>query len=165
MYAAAILAAVTEDIRPAVPADIDAIVPMASARRLQYAGYQPVFWAPAANAEERHRPFLTRLVNDPDVISLVAAESGTLTGYIFATIGTAPPVYDPGGKTCQVDDFAVAPGRWASTGARLLSAAIEQAAERGAVQTVVVTGHLDSDKRDVLRACGLSIASEWWVTP
>jgi GNAT superfamily N-acetyltransferase len=147
-----------------MPADIDAIAPMASERRHQYAAYQPVFWAPAANAEEIHRPFLARLVNDPEVISLVAAESGTLTGYIFATIGAAAPVYNPGGKTCQVDDFAVAPGRWASTGARLLSAAIEQAAERGAVQTVVVTGHLDTDKRDALRACGLSIASEWWVT-
>jgi hypothetical protein len=156
--------AVTELIRPAVLADIDAIAAMASARRRQYAAYQPVFWAPAEDAEERHRPFLTGMVNQPEVISLVAEESGTLTGYIFATIGTAPPVYNPGGNTCQVDDFAVAPGRWVSTGAMLLAAAIEHAAEQGAVQTVVVTGHLDAEKRDALRASGLSIASEWWVT-
>jgi hypothetical protein len=29
---------------------------------------------------------------------------------------------------------------------------------------VVVTANLDVDKREALRACGLSIASEWWVT-
>jgi hypothetical protein len=28
----------------------------------------------------------------------------------------------------------------------------------------VVTGHLDLEKREALKACGLSIASEWWVT-
>jgi len=27
----------------------------------------------------------------------------------------------------------------------------------------VVTGHLDQPKRDALRSCGLSVASEWWV--
>jgi hypothetical protein len=28
---------------------------------------------------------------------------------------------------------------------------------------VVVTAHLDQPKRDALRSCGLSMASEWWV--
>jgi hypothetical protein len=28
----------------------------------------------------------------------------------------------------------------------------------------VVTGHLDQPKRDALRSCGLSVASEWWVS-
>ena len=69
------------------------------------------------------------------------------------------------GRTCQIDDFVVEPGRWDSAGIRLLRAAIEQAKGRGAIQAVVVTGHLDLEKREALRACGLNIASEWWVTP
>jgi GNAT superfamily N-acetyltransferase len=155
---------VTERIRPAIPADVAAIAAMASSRRIQYARYQPVFWAPAPNAEEMHKPYLAKLVGDEDVISLVAEESGTLTGFVIAMIVGAPAVYDPGGRTCQIDDFVVAAGRWESTGTQLLRAALERAAERDAVQAVVVTAHLDADKREALRACGLSIASEWWVT-
>ena len=144
--------------------DVDAMTEMAVARREQYAGYQPVFWRPAANAEQLHRPFLARLVEDRDVITLVSEDSGLFTGFLIATIGDAPRVYDPGGRTCQIDDFAVTPDRWATAGPLLLRSAMEQAAERGAVQAVVVTGHLDQPKRDALRSCGLSVASEWWVT-
>jgi hypothetical protein len=34
-----------------------------------------------------------------------------------------------------------------------------------AALAVVVTGHLDQPKREMLRECGLELASEWWVTP
>jgi hypothetical protein len=43
--------------------------------------------------------------------------------------------------------------------------ALAEAGQRGAVQAVVVTAHLDEPKRQALRACGLEVASEWWVTP
>jgi hypothetical protein len=98
------------------------------------------------------------------VITLVSEDSGTLTGFVIAFIGDAPAVYKPGGRTCQIDDFVVQPGRWKSTGAQLLRAALELSADRSAIQAVVVTGHLDVEKREALQACGLSIASEWWVT-
>jgi GNAT superfamily N-acetyltransferase len=100
------------------------------------------------------------------VISLVSEETGQLTGFLIATLNPAPPVYDPGGLTCDIDDFVVTPaGNWTTTGARLLRAALAEAEQRGAVQAVVVTAHLDEPKREALRACGLEIASEWWVTP
>jgi hypothetical protein len=147
-----------------VAADVNAMTGLAGARREQYAEYQPVFWRPAANAEQAHRPYLARLVEDEEVITLVSEDSGRFTGFVIAAIVGAPGVYDPGGRTCQIDDFAVAADRWATAGPLLLRSAIELAAERGAVQAVVVTGHLDQPKRDALRSCGLSIASEWWVT-
>jgi GNAT superfamily N-acetyltransferase len=156
---------VTEKIRPAVPDDATEMARMASMRRDQYAIYQPVFWRIAANAEEKHRPYLAKLAADPSVITLVSEESGTLTGFVIAMVVGAPGVYDPGGHTCQIDDFVVKPGRWDTTGRQLLAAATAEAAERGAVQAVVVTAHLDEPKREALRASGLSIASEWWVTP
>jgi GNAT superfamily N-acetyltransferase len=155
---------VTELIRPAIAADVDAIAAMASARRRQYAEYQPVFWAPAPKAEELHKPYLAKLIGEEKVISLVAEDAGIVTGFVIAMIVGAPGVYDPGGATGQIDDFVVAPGRWDSTGRDLLAAVLQRAADRGAVQAVVVTAHLDADKREALRASGLSIASEWWVT-
>jgi hypothetical protein len=57
---------------------------------------------------------------------------------VIAFIGDAPPVYNPGGRPCQIDDFAAEPGRWNSAGTQLLRAAIEQAKGRGAIQAVVV---------------------------
>lgn len=85
---------------------------------------------------------------------------------LIATLTDAPPVYDPGGPTCQIDDFVVFPdARWQTTGTRLLRAGLAEAGLRGAVQAVVVTGRLDQSKRQALRAYGLEPASEWWVTP
>jgi GNAT superfamily N-acetyltransferase len=155
-----------EQVRAAAAADVGAMAEMAELRRKQYAHYQPIFWRPAAGALDKHGPYLASLVGNDKVITLVSEEAGRLTGFLIATLTSAPGVYDPGGPTCQIDDFVVVPAaRWPTTGARLLRAGLAEASQRGAVQAVVVTGHLDQAKRDALRACGLELASEWWVTP
>jgi GNAT superfamily N-acetyltransferase len=139
---------------------------LAGIRREQYAQYQPLFWRPAAAAPDRHRAYLGRLVASDNVITLVSEEAGQLTGFLIATLSSAPPVYDPGGLSCDIDDFVVTPAAsWPTTGVQLLRAALAEAGQRGAVQAVVVTAHLDEPKRQALRACGLEVASEWWVTP
>jgi hypothetical protein len=162
--------AVSERIRAAVQADVPAMTALAAVRREEYAQYQPLFWRPAALAAEKHRAYLGRLVSSDEVITLVSEfvgeEGDRLTGFLIASLNPAPPVYDPGGLSCVIDDFAVASaGDWPTTGVRLLRAALAEAGQRGAVQAVVVTAHLDEPKRQALRACGLEIASEWWVTP
>jgi hypothetical protein len=91
-----------------------------------------VFWRPAANAEDVYRPYLAELVGNDDVLTLVRDDDGTVAGFLIATFGDAPAVYDPGGLTCTIDDFVVAPGRWPTTGAKLLlRTAISDAAARG----------------------------------
>jgi hypothetical protein len=157
---------VSEQIRPAVQADVAAMTTLAAMRREQYARYQPMFWRPAADAQHRQRPYLAKLVANDDVITLVSEQGGQVTGFLIATLTSAPGVYDPGGLTCQIDDFVVGPvEKWPTTGAELLRAGLAEAGRRGAIQAVVVTGHLDQPKREALQACGLEIASEWWVTP
>ena len=156
----------SEQIRAAVQADVPAMAALAAVRREQYARYQPLFWRPAAAAPDLHHTYLGSLVASEKVITLVSEEAGQLTGFLIATLNPAPPVYDPGGLTCQIDDFVVAPAaKWPTTGAELLRASQAEAGRRGAIQAVVVTGHLDQPKRQALQACGLEIASEWWVTP
>ena len=155
-----------EKLRSATAADADSMAALAAIRREQYASYQPIFWRPAVGALDGHRTYLASLIDNDKVITLVCEEAGELTGFLIATLTGAPPVYDPGGATCQIDDFMVVPAsRWRTTGARLLRAGLAEASRRGAVQAVVVTGHLDLPKRELLRACGLEPASEWWVTP
>jgi len=139
---------------------------LAAIRREQYARYQPLYWRPATGVHDKHRAYLAGLVASDKVITLVSEDAGQVTGFLIATLTPAPPVYDPGGLTCQIDDFVVAPAtKWPTTGAELLRAGLTEAGRRGAIQAVVVTGHLDQPKRQALRACGLEIASEWWVTP
>jgi len=155
-----------ERIRAAAPADVAGMAALAGLRREQYARYQPLFWRPAVGALDKQQPYLARLVGEDKVITLVSEEAGQLTGFLIATLTAAPAVYDPGGPTCQIDDFVVAAAdRWPTTGTRLLRAGLAEAGLRGAVQSVVVTAHLDEPKRQALRACGLEPASEWWVTP
>ncbi|HEV2376283.1 MAG TPA: hypothetical protein VGS19_29450 [Streptosporangiaceae bacterium] len=43
----------------------------------------------------------------------------------------------------------------------LLRAGLTEAGRRGAVQAVVVVGHVGQAKREALRACGLEIAPGW----
>ncbi len=155
-------AAVT--VRAATGGDVEAILRLANDRRHLYATYQPVFWRVAADAVARHRPHLSALVDDEAAITLVAATDQSLIGFAVGRLVPPPPVYDPGGVSCFVDDFAVAdPADWLTAGVDLLRAVCQAARERGAAQIVVVTGQLDEAKRAALAVGGLSVASEWWV--
>ena len=153
-------------IRPARADDLEPIVALADDRRRQYASHQPVFWRPARDAAARQRPYLDGLIADVSVITLVAISDEALVGFVIGHLVPAPAVYDPGGPTCTIDDFAVEdPSSWSTVGVDLLHAAAEEAHQRGAAQLVVVCGHLDRAKRAALNSCRLTIASEWWVAP
>lgn len=153
-------------VRSAISADLEVIVALADARRRQHETYQPTFWRPATDAAAMHRPYLADLIEDDDVLTLVALDGPTVAGFLVGRLAPAPPVYDPGGPTCTVDDFAVAhPDQWTTVGTSLLRTVQGQARRRGAVQVVVVCGRLDESKRAMLEQSDLSIASEWWVAP
>jgi GNAT superfamily N-acetyltransferase len=87
-----------------------------------------------------------------------------IDGFVIAFLHDVPPVYDPGGRTCTIDDFTVAsPHLWPSVGRDLLLAAADAIRELGAAQIVVVCGHHDEPKRAMLEAAGWPVASEWRV--
>src|SRR6185437_6976674 len=141
-----------EQYRAATAADIPALVALSDQRRQQYAQYQPVFWRPVADARERHEPFLRSLLTQDNVIARVHERGdGTVDGFVIATLVPAPPVYDPGGLTCSIDDFCVADASdWPTIAKRLLADVMAEAKTRGASQVVVVCGHLDQPKRTML---------------
>jgi hypothetical protein len=95
---------------------------LAERKREQYKDRAPVFHRLKAGARDQHAEFLGVLV-------------------------PPPPVYDPGGLTCLVDDFVVeSPDLWPTVGAALLARATAVAKPRGAVQSVVVCGPHDVPK-------------------
>ena len=77
-------------------------------RGIQYEHYQPIFWRVAPSARDNHLGFLAKVLANERTIALVWEEPpGTVEGFIIANIIAAPPVYEPGGPTCMVDDYWV----------------------------------------------------------
>lgn len=158
------LSAVT--VRPAVTTDLEPVLLIAERRRREYASYQPQFWNPVPDAVTRQRSFFTSLLTDPATLFVIAATTDHVQGFLIARVAPAPPVYNPGGPTCLIDDFTVAESEsWFEIGPQLLTFARRWATERGAAQLVVVTAAADDPKRAVLNTAGLGLASEWWVGP
>lgn len=151
-------------IRNAQLADVPHMVDLSEQKRITYERYRPTFHRKAADSRERQIPFFERLIGGERIIALVYEEGQAIDGFIIGTLVEAPPVYDPGGLTCIVDDFVVArPEDWSTIGAALLGEVSSRAKARGAVQTAVVCGHQDEPKRAILAGLGYAIASEWYV--
>lgn len=152
-------------IRQATIEDIPRMVALSDQRRTAYQQYQPTFWRKAADASEKQQVFFETLLERADYLSLVHESDGEIDGFLIAGFIPAPPVYDPVGETCLIDDFAVRNTRlWVTVGRALLDAASEWARENGASQMVVISGHHDELKRKMLAERPYSIASEWWVS-
>jgi hypothetical protein len=137
---------------------------LAAVKRAEYEAYSPVFWRPAATAKESQQKFFESLVNDAGWICLVHDTNEIVDGFVIGRVVPAPPVYDPGGKVCIIDDFTVAdPSLWSTVGVQLRDATERHAAETGAVLSVTVCGQRDTAKRKALLDGGSHVASEWHV--
>ena len=93
------------NIRRVTEADIPRMVTIAEAKRVEYEGYSPVFWRKAPDSSLKQEVFFQRLLTGTDVIALVAETGATLLGFVIGAVTTAPPVYNPGGPVCIVDDL------------------------------------------------------------
>lgn len=69
----------------------------------------------------------------------------------------APPVYDPGGPVCFVEE-------WAGDES-LLADAEKEASKRGAVLARVICAHADQSRSKILTRRGYAVASEWYTAP
>jgi len=153
-------------IRHARTVDIPHMVAFAETKRVEYEGYSPVFWRKAPDASPKQERYLQSLLTSTDVIALVAQVGDSLTGFVIGGLTTAPPVYNPGGPVCIVDDFVVAsPADWPTVGGALWAAMGREAKARGAVLIVAVCAQRDRAKRALLQKTGCSVASEWHVKP
>ena len=154
------------EIRSAREDDIPQMVLLSAARRVRYAQAQPVFWNFAPDADEKQSAWLKHLLTRETVRGLIAESGSEVLGFVLAQLVPSPPVYDPGGPTCSIDDYEVRDeNSWPDVGRQLLDSALAWAREGGAAQAVVVCGHHDFPKREMLQAAGFPIASEWRVRP
>ena len=153
-------------IRRVEPKDLDVVVSMTEERRDRYEEYQPVFWRKAEDSVRHARGYLASQIEEASAHFMVAEMEGEVLGFLLAKQMAAPPVYDPGGPTYQIDDFCVlSPGHWDTAGRALLRDVRRVLRERGVAQIVVVCGHADTEKARLLSEEQLSIASNWWTQP
>ncbi len=151
-------------VRPAQLADIPALVGLSERKRTQYQQYSPTFWHKAVDSREKQLVFFEHLMKQDDVLLFVFEVENDIAGFVIASLVKAPPVYDPQGLVCTIDDYCVADeNNWQDVGIALLNEAKREAKERGAVLVLVVCGHLDVPKRTMLASSGFTIASEWYV--
>jgi hypothetical protein len=151
-------------VRRAEDGDVETLLELAARKREQYRSYSPLFWRPAAAAVDAQRGYFKRLIGQPDWICLVHEGSDGIDGFIMAQLVDAPPVYDPGGKACIIDDFVVTDHAvWPSIGIQLKREAERIAFDAGASISVTVCGRSDTEKREALLQSGTHIASEWHV--
>jgi hypothetical protein len=152
-------------IRDVTAADVPSMAALADAKRTEYATYSPVFWRKSDNGMEVQTRFFTNRMLPSDTInSLVADRDGTIEGFVIGMIREAPPVYDPGGPVCWIDDFTVArPELWETVGTALYREATIRAQQRGVVAMVTIAGHLDMPKRAMLQAQDVPITVETYV--
>jgi hypothetical protein len=151
-------------VRSATEADIPAMVAILEDKRLEYQGYEPVFWNKAANSAEIQTGFFTFLLTKDKTSLFVAEQQGEVLGFLIASLTPAPPVVDPGGPTYTIDDFHVArPDLWDTVGEPLLETAMNHGREQGWRQIIVVCPHRELPKAAFLAEKELSLTTEWWT--
>ncbi|GEP38167.1 hypothetical protein NPS01_18300 [Nocardioides psychrotolerans] len=131
------------DVRPLTQADLDWAVGLTRVRRDRLEGHAPRFWRAAADATERHRAFLSHLIDDAATLSVRSDH-----GYLVAM--------NPG-PYLLVDDMVVEPAeQWASEGVALL----RHASAFGPLRFVVPG--FESERLDAALDLGLEPAEIWW---
>ena len=154
-------------IRKATTDDVKIIASLSALKRKQYENYQPQFHKEAEGAVELQTVFLKDFLSKENVIALIYGDGAQkINGFIIGAVVNSPPVYNPGGKVCFVDDFMVSdPSLWSTVGKALLERVIELGKEKGAVLANVVCGPLDKPKKEMLNQYGFGVATEWNVKP
>jgi hypothetical protein len=150
-----------ETIRRATDADLEAMLDLSEARRSRYAAYHPRFHKPAPHARDAQRPFFSKLISAENFLVLVHQTDRRIDGFLTGQLVPPPPVYDPGGLTCVVDDFALErQNDWPTVGYELLAELRKRARDRGAAQIVVVSAPEDEEKGRMLDEAGMTVVSE-----
>ncbi len=145
-------------VRLATPQDAPAVGALAARARPRPHGMQLV-WKETPSIEGYRRRFA-----ESDLLCLVTEGGPGLVGYALAKPGVpSPPVYDPGGTTCFVDELELAPGGDPAGVAERLLGALEVAARQaGDVQLLVTCGRSERVKRDQLDARRYRWPADWY---
>ena len=133
-----------------------------SARR-EFGKFEPEFFRKAKNSTAAQTAYSEWQLRQSNVIAFVHQDGSAINCFAIASLIAAPPVYEPGGLTALIDDFAVAgPELWGSVSEALFRSITDEARRRGAVQAVAICAHQDQARRESITrwfARGVGMAS------
>ena len=139
-------------IRDAEAEDAPALARLGAGRPPRRHGMQMLWSQP--RGPEAYRA----MIEDRGIISLV----GEADGYAIGRPGLpAPPVYDPGGTTCLVDDLDLGES-WPGCGPDLLAGLEAAARAAGDVQLLIACDRRESGKKEALEARGYRWPVDWY---
>jgi GNAT superfamily N-acetyltransferase len=143
------------------------MVRLAQCRRGFLEQLAPLFWRRSKGAVAWTRRYFRFLLLTGRATLLVAVQEGQVIGMACARKVAVPPVYDPGGPTILVDDFAVADqALWEDVGGALLHAVFKAARSNStAAQVIVVAPVGDEAQSAWLATQELLPVSTWWTKP
>ncbi|MBN8827964.1 MAG: GNAT family N-acetyltransferase [Sphingobacteriia bacterium] len=153
-------------VRSSIKSDVESLVKLSRAKRLDYEKVQPIFWRYAGESGDKaQKEWFADLLEMQDYLIFTAeSKDKEIIGFIIGRLMSAPEVYNPGGLTLMIDDFCVkSETLWKTVGRALLEKIKTEAKFKAAVQIVVVCGAHDESKRRFLISQKLNIASEWFV--
>jgi GNAT superfamily N-acetyltransferase len=124
-------------IRPAVPADRDALGRYGAALMRQHYQYDAQRFIQVAHPEKGYAQFLVSQIDRDDSIVLVAEQAGRVVGYAFA--GLEPVSWKELRGACGYlhDVYVDADARGIGTGEALVRGALHWVASKGAPRTVL----------------------------
>lgn len=149
-------------IRPATPADVPAVLPMAAAICAHHESLDPERFAMLPDVVERYETWLPKRAADPRSVFLVAevsAPAPRVIGFIVGTIERNIPIY-------RLEEFAYLHDLWVQPEFRrqrvataLLDEAIRRFRAIGAKQIRLETALANEHARRVCESCGFRAAT------
>ena len=152
-------------VRDAVPQDIDLIVELLEAKRLELETWAPKFWKKSPESATISSAFFKTLLEDPNVTILVAQNGAAIDGSMQYRPTFVPPVYVPGGTTWIVDDFVVGANDRERVGEAMLLELEARTIKEIVGQLIFPVPKKDDAASRFLEQKGLIPTTVWWTHP
>lgn len=160
-------------VRLATSSDLPSMVELSRQKRHDYARYQPIFWRPAEDGDQKQLGFFGWLLQQQGPLLFVSeAPDESLNGFLIALPTERLAMKDPAFRLTNglhIDDFTVAEDDlWATAGRELLLAAVtahqRRVGDNAAIN--VISGTHDLAKRNLLeRDAHMRSLFTWDILP
>jgi len=146
-------------VRPAIPADVPAILPMVHAITAMHEALDPARFAMVPDVIDRYRRWLPQRATDPRSVFLIAEEAGAAVGFLVATVEPTIPIY----RTTEVGfihDVWVEPAhRGRGHASAMITEACRRFRELGVTQVRLETAAGNDAARRLFAACGFRVST------